>query len=91
MLFIPQNCASALFATRSLLQAGLTGGVFDDSSKTADGEGTRLESWIHIFYESGRDPGGPFHTGYLARFNLDWSSGGRHWAGFSARRRSHSL
>lgn len=59
------------------------GGDFGYSSMTAGREGTPSEGWIYIFYESRSDPDGRFDTGYVARFNLDWLTGGRDWADFS--------
>jgi sialidase-1 len=53
-------------------------GGFAYSSMAAGRPGTSSEGWIYLMYEGGD----PYGYAYIARFNLAWLTGGRHWKEF---------
>lgn len=57
-------------------------GFFGYSSLAAGREGTPSEGMIYLQYESKSHPDSRFDIGYVARFNLDWLTGGRDWKDF---------
>ena len=57
-------------------------GAFGYSSLAAGREGTPSEGWIYLEYESRSHPDSRFDIGFVARFNLDWLTGGRDWKDF---------
>ena len=54
-------------------------GGFAYSSMTAGRAGTASEGLVYLMYEGG---GNPYGYAYVARFNLDWVTGGQDWRDF---------